>query len=460
MKRENLTMFDLEAAFKALDEIEMPVAEKGIRANKVNLQETFKVTGASKTDLLLEDYYDISDTEDLEQAKADREAEVAKAKLARIEKIVDLAAESEEDLLPSYVGKVIIQCPQCMTLFYKEEADIVKSETDEETVNVAEVCQHCGNESGYTLIGKVEGVKEEELVPEESVEEVPADEENLDLEPVEEVEEVSEESEEDLDLSPVEDSEESEEEKEEEVVEESLQLNEEVEDETDDESNKSLKIVGFVDCSGSHTEDSRDKQIQILNKAGATEIYYFSDHVYDNYTDARKEPQTIYYDIKNFVDNNPNIKAIVTTDSDIEYAKYTGGDTIKNHNRIEIIRLDLLPEDLTEAVDKYKDAFEKAIKDKAEKEGKVFIDVTKDLEEISKQSTWAGRKTLDQIFKAVGGKDYCILKTDGYHCFYLAVEESKMNAFKAEKEKHYTSAMGDGKLHNVNEELTEARTND
>jgi hypothetical protein len=232
MKRENLTMFDLEAAFKALDEIEMPVAEKGIRANKVNLQETFKVTGASKTDLLLEDYYDIADTEDLEQAKADREAEVAKAKLARIEKIVDLAAESEEDLLPSYVGKVIIQCPQCMTLFYKEEADIVKSETDEETVNVAEVCQHCGNESGYTLIGKVEGVKEEELVPEESVEEVPADEENLDLEPVEEVEETSEEAseegEEDLDLAPVEDNEESEEEeKEEEVVEESLQLNEE-----------------------------------------------------------------------------------------------------------------------------------------------------------------------------------------------------------------------------------------
>jgi hypothetical protein len=31
-----------------------------------------------------------------------------------------------------------------------------------------------------------------------------------------------------------------------------------------------------------------------------------------------------------------------------------------------------------------------------------------------------------------------------------------MDAFKTEKEKHYTSVMGDGKLHNVNEELTEA----
>ena len=58
------------------------------------------------------------------KAQEEREAEVAKAKLARIEKIVDLDADSEEDLLPSYVGKVIIQCPQCMTLFYKNQEDI------------------------------------------------------------------------------------------------------------------------------------------------------------------------------------------------------------------------------------------------------------------------------------------------------------------------------------------------
>ena len=38
-----------------------------------------------------------------------------------------IEAETEEDLLPSYVGKFIIQCPQCMTLFYKNEEDIEKS---------------------------------------------------------------------------------------------------------------------------------------------------------------------------------------------------------------------------------------------------------------------------------------------------------------------------------------------
>jgi hypothetical protein len=212
MKKEQLTMFDLEAAFKALDEIEVPKAAKGIRANKEDLKESFKDFNRSRTDLLMEDYYDISDTADLEEAKAEREAEVAKAKLARIEKIVDLEAESEEDLLPSYVGKMIIQCPQCMTLFYKNEEDIVKSETDEETVNVAEVCQHCGNESGYTLIGKVEGVSEEEVTsaPQQEGENIDepdnnVEEENLDLE-LNTDEEVVEDDDENLNLDAVDDT--------------------------------------------------------------------------------------------------------------------------------------------------------------------------------------------------------------------------------------------------------------
>ena len=151
--KESITKFDLEAAFKALDEIEIPLAEKGIKANKPALTEIF--SRKSKFDALFEEYYDIGNTEELSDAKEVREAEVAKAKLARIEKIVDLDAESPEDLLTSYVGKYIIQCPQCMTLFYKNPEDVEESEDDSTVVNVNEVCQHCGNESGYTLVGKV-----------------------------------------------------------------------------------------------------------------------------------------------------------------------------------------------------------------------------------------------------------------------------------------------------------------
>ena len=89
-------------------------------------------------------------------------------------------AESEDDLLPSYVGKVIIQCPQCMTLFYKNQEDIEKSEENPDVVNINETCQHCGNNSGYTLIGKVDQVGEDEA-ENYDVEDFEEDELNLDF---------------------------------------------------------------------------------------------------------------------------------------------------------------------------------------------------------------------------------------------------------------------------------------
>jgi len=240
MEKEPVTKFDLEAAFKALDELDIPVAEKGIAANRVNLTETFANARNNKlkTEILIEDYYDLNSEEDLEQAKTDREDEIAKAKLARIEKIVDLDAESPEDLQPSYVGKVIIQCPQCMTLFYKDPADIEPSEDDESVVNINEVCQHCGNASGYNVIGKVDAVSEDETAnyDEAETEEAPVEEDELSLdfeEPTEEVdaegtgeaettlEEPTEETEDALNLDFT-DTEEEEEKEEEEKKEESL----------------------------------------------------------------------------------------------------------------------------------------------------------------------------------------------------------------------------------------------
>ena len=165
--KESVTKFDFESAFKALDEIDIPVAEKGIKANRPALTEIF--SRKNKFDVLFEEYYDLGSQEELGEAQEAREAEIAKAKLARIEKIVDLDAESPEDLLTSYVGKYIIQCPQCMTLFYKNKEDVVESEEDQTTVNVNEVCQHCGNESGYTLIGKVgEAEAEDDFVQDET----------------------------------------------------------------------------------------------------------------------------------------------------------------------------------------------------------------------------------------------------------------------------------------------------
>ena len=175
---EKITILDLNSAFKALDEIEIPHVE-GMK-NAQALREAIKL--APKADALVEDYYDVNSKEDLTQAKEEREEEIAAAKLAKIEKIVDLDADSPEDLQPSYVGKTIIQCPQCMTLFYKDANDIEVSEENPDVVNVGEVCQHCGNDSGYSVIGKVAEVEPEEKDKFENTEEKPAEEENeLDL---------------------------------------------------------------------------------------------------------------------------------------------------------------------------------------------------------------------------------------------------------------------------------------
>ena len=220
MEKESVQKFDLEAAFKALNEVEIPVV-KGIRPNRENLQEKFnrKLT----TDLLVEDYFDVNDTNELEQASEEREGEIAKAKLARIEKIVDLNAETEEDLLPSYVGKLIMQCPQCMTLFYKNEEDIEKSEENPDVVNLNEPCQHCGNSSGYSLIGKVDTVGEDEAA-QYNIEDFDENELNLDFDEEESVEEeeveeptedvATEEGEAEVDLEPIEDEDSEEEVKE------------------------------------------------------------------------------------------------------------------------------------------------------------------------------------------------------------------------------------------------------
>jgi hypothetical protein len=199
--KESITKFDLEAAFKALDEIEAPVAAKGIKANKPALTEIF--SKKTKFESLMEEYYDIGNTTELDDAKEAREAEIAKAKLARIEKIVDLEAESPEDLLTSYVGKFIMQCPQCMMLFYKNPEDIEASEEDPDTVNVNEVCQHCGNDAGYTLIGKVGEATEEEVDEYQDVGEVDVDSTTEGEDTEEAIEEESEEAseEDDLDFS-------------------------------------------------------------------------------------------------------------------------------------------------------------------------------------------------------------------------------------------------------------------
>ena len=78
--------------------------------------------------------------------------------------IVDLDAETEEEIKDSYVGDVILSCPVCRTNLFKA-TDEVTVEDEAELCCVGDPCPICGQEDGFKVIGKVapfEEVKDEE----------------------------------------------------------------------------------------------------------------------------------------------------------------------------------------------------------------------------------------------------------------------------------------------------------
>lgn len=105
-----------------------------------------------------------------------------------IEEVVDLDAESIEEVKDSYVGDIVIQCPNCTHMYYKTEDEIKlepkSEESDSLICNVGEECYYCGSESGYDVIGRVAPYEEKVEVEEKEVEkdgdEVVEDEEEFD----------------------------------------------------------------------------------------------------------------------------------------------------------------------------------------------------------------------------------------------------------------------------------------
>ena len=68
--------------------------------------------------------------------------------------VIDLDAETEDDIEESYVGKVILDCCVCHSKLYKDKSDI---EIDEESqlANVGEDCPYCYTPDGFKIIGEV-----------------------------------------------------------------------------------------------------------------------------------------------------------------------------------------------------------------------------------------------------------------------------------------------------------------
>ena len=84
--------------------------------------------------------------------------------------VIDADAEEEEDLKDSYVGKVILECPVCESMIYKDTDDIHIDEDASELVNVEEECPCCHTVGGFHIIGTVAPYGEEKKEDEDEEE--------------------------------------------------------------------------------------------------------------------------------------------------------------------------------------------------------------------------------------------------------------------------------------------------
>lgn len=70
------------------------------------------------------------------------------------ETVIDPEAETEEELQPTYVGKVILGCDTCHSMIYKDVDKIIVDE-ESQLANVGELCPYCFTTDGFKIIGKV-----------------------------------------------------------------------------------------------------------------------------------------------------------------------------------------------------------------------------------------------------------------------------------------------------------------
>lgn len=128
-------------------------------------------------------FEDVQLTEDIFEADIEG-AEEFKDFIDRDEKddtveVIDINAEDEEEVEPTYIGDAVILCPTCRNTFFKKDDEIEIEENEEEVaeehdiVNVGEECPICGNIDGFHLIGKIVPYTQIEV----SIEDKPEDEE-------------------------------------------------------------------------------------------------------------------------------------------------------------------------------------------------------------------------------------------------------------------------------------------
>lgn len=85
-----------------------------------------------------------------------------------VARVIDPEAEYEEDVKPSYIGKVIINCNVCHSYIFENKEDIIVDEDG--TVNSEMECPYCGEVAGFAIVGKICPFEDEKAEVEEPVE--------------------------------------------------------------------------------------------------------------------------------------------------------------------------------------------------------------------------------------------------------------------------------------------------
>ena len=198
------------------------------------LSEAFK-----KLEFLTEEEFSLQDTAGLDDMD-----QLLKTPASNIANVIDPEAETEDELQDAYIGKVILHCPVCNSMIYKDLEDIVKDDV-EELVNIGEECPYCYTSEGFKVIGIVSPFEEEQEedtseTSDETKDEKSVNEEFETVEVATKNQKVTLDADDDgkltIEAEPVEDEEEDEEDEEEEVL---APVPDEVADEIDATANNS-----------------------------------------------------------------------------------------------------------------------------------------------------------------------------------------------------------------------------
>lgn len=123
------------------------------------INEAFRSLESLNEDIFSVDHDGINELSDFMSSDIDDEEKIS---------IIDMDAETEDDLQDSYVGKIICDCNVCHSHVFKDKDQITIDE--EGVVDIEDDCPYCGEHNGFVIIGEITefNPNAEEEVPEET----------------------------------------------------------------------------------------------------------------------------------------------------------------------------------------------------------------------------------------------------------------------------------------------------